>query len=267
MELLKRTAVALIFAPVLLLIFYFGEIPLLVFLTCLSILGMWEMRNMMLLKNIKLSRLLIPLNAVFLLIAALMQGIELYFALILLFLFIFFRDLFFNRLDGSIVRGSVSTFAVLYTALLPAAIYRISLLDHGPKLLILILVACWITDTFAYFVGMCFGKHRNIFTASPKKSLEGFFGGFLITLVALLVFHYFKPGFFTIEQIISAGLAAGIFGQLGDLFESMLKRDVGIKDSSNLIPGHGGILDRFDSVLVAVPIYYFLLTLINHFYK
>jgi len=261
MELLKRTAVALIFAPVLLLIFYFGDIPLLIFLAILSILGMLEMRDMMLLKGIKLSRILIPLNAIFLLVASLMQGIELYFALLLLFLLIFFRDLFFNRLEGSILRGSVSTFAVLYTALLPAAIYRVSLMDHGPKLLILILVSCWITDTFAYFIGMKFGYHRNIFNASPKKSLEGFLGGFIICIGTLLVFYHFHPQFFNIGQILAAGIAAGIFGQVGDLFESMLKRDVGIKDSSNLIPGHGGILDRFDSVLVAVPIFYFLLTL------
>ena len=263
MELLKRTVVALIFAPVLLLIFFIGDIPLLIFLMVLSILGMWEIRNMMLLKGIKLPIILISINADFLLVASLMQGMELYFSLIFLFFLIFFLDLFFNRLEGSIIRGSVSIFAVFYTALLPAAIFRVSLLPQGPLLLILILVSCWITDTFAYFIGMSIGRHRNIFTASPKKSLEGFLGGFIFCFAILLCFHYFQPHIFHLWQILAAGIAAGIFGQLGDLFESMLKRDVGIKDSSNLIPGHGGILDRFDSVLVAVPIFYFLLTLLS----
>ena len=140
-------------------------------------------------------------------------------------------------------------------------------IDKGPKLLILILVSCWITDSFAYFIGMKLGKHRGIFRVSPKKSVEGFIGGFIVTGIVLLAFHYFMPDLFTLGQIAAAILSAGIFGQIGDLFESMLKRDVGIKDSSNLIPGHGGILDRFDSVLVAIPIFYFLLTLLNHFYK
>jgi phosphatidate cytidylyltransferase len=266
MELLKRTAVAIVFIPVLLMIFYCGETPLLIFLTLLSVLGMLEIRDMMLLKGIKLSRLLIPMNAIFLLVASLLHGPELYFAFLLLFLFILSRDLFFNRLEGSIIRSSVSIFAVLYTGLLPAAIFRVSLMDRGPKLLILILVACWITDTFAYFIGMSLGKHRNIFQASPKKSLEGFIGGFLLCIVILLTFRYLERQFFNTLQILAAGVAAGIFGQLGDLFESMLKRDVGIKDSSNLIPGHGGILDRFDSVLLAIPVFYFLLTLLDRIF-
>jgi phosphatidate cytidylyltransferase len=267
MELAKRTAVACIFVPVLLLIFYFGEVPLLIFLVILSLLGMLEMRNMMHLKGINLSRLLIPLNPIFLLVASLMHGTGLYFALILLFLLIFFRDLFANRIEGSVIRGSVSIFAVLYTALLPAAIFRVSLMNHGQRLLILILVACWITDTCAYFIGMSLGKHRNIFAASPKKSLEGFIGGFGMCTVILLSFRFLEPHFFSTGQILAAAIAAGIFGQVGDLVESMLKRDVGIKDSSNLIPGHGGILDRFDSVLVAIPIFYFLLTLLNTIFK
>jgi phosphatidate cytidylyltransferase len=108
---------------------------------------------------------------------------------------------------------------------------------------------------------MSVGKHRNIFAASPKKSIEGFISGFVAAFIAAyllgILFGY------TNVQIIAMAVAAGIFGQFGDLFESILKRDAGVKDSSNLLPGHGGILDRFDSLLIAAPVLYLLLDLIK----
>ncbi len=117
----------------------------------------------------------------------------------------------------------------------------------------------WINDTFAYLSGKTFGKHKLHPRISPGKTWEGFAGGFLIT-VALGVFldHYYQQNFWW----IMGGLAS-LFSTLGDLFESSIKRDLGVKDSGNILPGHGGILDRIDSFLFVIPVYYTVLAFIK----
>lgn len=125
-----------------------------------------------------------------------------------------------------------------------------------------IFILIWSNDVFAFFVGKNFGKHKLIERVSPNKTIEGFLGGFIFTFIAaFLVAKYcssIQPiHWFTIAIIVS------IFGVLGDLIESMFKRQAHVKDSSNLLPGHGGFLDRLDSIIFATPfifIYLFLTT-------
>ncbi len=119
----------------------------------------------------------------------------------------------------------------------------------------------WVYDSCAYMVGVMFGKHRLFERISPKKSWEGFIGGFILTLVATLIFAYFTPDI-AIWKWLLFGVLIVILGTWGDLTESLLKRTVEIKDSGNILPGHGGVLDRFDSLLLLVPIIYFFLQLI-----
>ena len=115
-----------------------------------------------------------------------------------------------------------------------------------------IFVFIWINDTFAYLFGVCFGKHRLFERISPKKSWEGFFGGaFTAIAVACICAIYLHQ--LTTIQWIGYAVTVVIAGTYGDLFESLIKRTVGVKDSGNLLPGHGGILDRFDSALLAIP--------------
>lgn len=111
-------------------------------------------------------------------------------------------------------------------------------------------VSIWVYDTGAYLVGMSIGKHRLFERISPKKSWEGFFGGLIFALGAGYVFSMFEPSLSVFEWL-GFSLIIVIFATLGDLSESLLKRTVGIKDSGNILPGHGGILDRFDSILFA----------------
>lgn len=123
-------------------------------------------------------------------------------------------------------------------------------------LLLLLFILVWVNDTFAYLSGCNFGKHKLWERISPKKTWEGFWGGTVMTIVAAAlcgVFgsHYF--GGFSPWVMGMLGLVVSVFGTLGDLVESLLKRTVGVKDSGNIIPGHGGILDRIDSILVVVP--------------
>ncbi|OQY38815.1 MAG: hypothetical protein B6226_03070 [Candidatus Cloacimonetes bacterium 4572_65] len=263
MELIKRVLVAVVFIPLLLLVYYFGGVALLVFLGLLSFGATWELRNIIKEgKDLYIPILLIPLSIPIFLTSAL-KGFEYsYFIIIGTFILVAGNNVILNKIDRSASTIALSLLAVVYTVLMPASIYRISSEFPGFKLVLLLQACCWLTDSFAYFVGMKFGKHRNIFKASPKKSLEGFLGGFFLTGLCGGLLYLFTD-WFQGWHIIYAVVSAGIFGQFGDLIESIIKRDLNVKDSSNLIPGHGGIIDRFDSLFVSAPIFYFLLLLFN----
>lgn len=120
------------------------------------------------------------------------------------------------------------------------------------KLILVFFVLIWATDIGAYFAGKFFGKHSLFKRISPNKTIEGFIGGTVSNLiVALLIAYFFE--FFSFKDALAFWLIIIICGTIGDLIESMFKRQVGIKDSGKIMPGHGGLLDRFDSTLVAVP--------------
>ena len=121
-----------------------------------------------------------------------------------------------------------------------------------------IFVVIWTNDTFAYLGGISFGKHKMLKRVSPLKSWEGFLGGLIMVVPVLLIFNYFFPSFGIVSWIIF-GLLTVIFGVTGDFLESLIKRGADIKDSGNLLPGHGGILDRIDSVLIAIPVIFIYL--------
>lgn len=113
-------------------------------------------------------------------------------------------------------------------------------------------VFIWLNDTGAYLTGTLFGKHRLYPRISPKKSWEGAVGGALFTMASAVVVAHLCP-FLTVWQWVGMALVVVVFGTLGDLTESMIKRYIGIKDSGHILPGHGGILDRLDSMLFAIP--------------
>ncbi|MDQ0161767.1 phosphatidate cytidylyltransferase [Aeribacillus alveayuensis] len=118
----------------------------------------------------------------------------------------------------------------------------------------------WATDSGAYFIGKKFGKNKLWPEISPNKTIEGFFGGIASAVLVAFIFQeitHFVPSYF---QLIIISIFVSIFGQIGDLVESALKRHYHVKDSGSILPGHGGILDRFDSLLFVLPILYFLLT-------
>lgn len=144
---------------------------------------------------------------------------------------------------------------ILYVGLLFGFLLQLRNLPQGNYLLIFLFVLNWLSDTFAYFVGKASGKTKLAPKVSPNKTVEGSLGGIFGAVIgSLLLGSYILD--LTIFQLIVIGGTVSIFGQLGDLAESALKRMADIKDSGNLIPGHGGVLDRFDSVLFTAPLLY-----------
>lgn len=133
------------------------------------------------------------------------------------------------------------------------------LYDRGGYLIITIMATIWVCDSAAYFLGLAFGKHKLFPRVSPKKSWEGAIAGFVFSIIAVIAAKYIMLDFMTWTQIIGVGLIVGVFGQIGDLIESLIKRDANVKDSSSFIPGHGGVFDRFDSLIFSAPLVYLFL--------
>ena len=134
---------------------------------------------------------------------------------------------------------------------------------YNYKLPLLLLALTWVNDTFAYLTGTLFGKHKMTPVLSPGKTWEGFFGGLVFTILGGWIIHRITGTFSSSVWIMISSLTVG-FGLLGDLFESKLKRKYNVKNSGTLLPGHGGILDRFDSLLFAASAVYLLLLIIAY---
>lgn len=157
-----------------------------------------------------------------------------------------------------------SFFILLYAPLMFSFIYRIRLIEYGVYLVWMVFVSSWVSDTCAYLVGVMLGKHKLAPVLSPKKSIEGSIGGIAGSALAGALFGYVFSAY--VSQDINLMFVCAILGgmgsvisQIGDLAASAIKRQNEIKDYGTLIPGHGGIMDRFDSVIVTAPIIYFLI--------
>lgn len=156
--------------------------------------------------------------------------------------------------------------AFLYIPFLMAHLLMLRLLPLGSNWLLLIMLIVMTNDSAAYYIGSAFGKHRLYEAVSPKKSIEGALGGLFGSLAGTLLAKFtFFPQLGFSDAIITA-VVIGIIGQLGDLFESLLKRSFGVKDSGSIFPGHGGVLDRMDSIIFAAPVtYYYAIYLFGRF--
>jgi len=160
---------------------------------------------------------------------------------------------------------SITLFGTIYIAVFLMFIPLIRGSENGRLLIWYVFFAAWMTDTFAYLIGMKFGKHK-FSQISPKKSIEGCIAGTVGATIVILIYTYICNTYWGLNMnyayITVVAIILSIIGQIGDLAASSIKRYVGIKDFSNLIPGHGGMLDRFDSVIFIAPFAYILLCLI-----
>ncbi|MCL2640021.1 MAG: phosphatidate cytidylyltransferase [Phycisphaerales bacterium] len=165
-----------------------------------------------------------------------------------------------QKVEGAMANAGATLLAITYLGVLPGFFLPICL-THSAWMLLAIIAVVKAADTGAYAVGRLIGKHKLIPWLSPGKTIEGFIGGIALSaIVSLLLLHFTLPAF-SIPMSLLAGIILGAIGQAGDLLESLLKRDAGVKDSGRL-PGFGGILDILDSPLLAAPAAYWLLKLV-----
>lgn len=135
---------------------------------------------------------------------------------------------------------------------------------YNPSIILLLFILTWTFDTFAYLVGVKYGKHKMFPSISPKKSWEGFFGGMVFTIIAGIISQFYFRSFFEnikLELILIFSIILPFTATLGDFIESYFKRKANVKDSGNIIPGHGGILDRMDAFMITIPVLYILINL------
>lgn len=196
---------------------------------------------------------------------------EVFIPYLFLLLYIFISELYLKK-KNPIHNWAYAMMSQVYIAL-PFSLLNIlayysldgeSVSGFTPILPLSIFIFNWVNDTGAYCTGMLFGKHRLFERISPKKSWEGSIGGGVFSILAAWAMSHFFP-FMSTGVWIGLGLTVVVFGTWGDLTESLMKRTLGIKDSGNILPGHGGMLDRFDSTLMAVPaavLYLYIMSLI-----
>lgn len=176
---------------------------------------------------------------------------------------VIFTELYRNR--GSAILNIGSTFlGIFYIGLCFLSLIEIreyfTEYDWGGLMIIAMLAGIWLCDSAAFFGGLTFGKHRLFERVSPKKSWEGAIFGFVFSVLGLVAAQYWFLNFLSLWDAVVIGVIIGTIGQMGDLVESLLKRDAGVKDSSALIPGHGGMFDRFDSLIASSPVVFIYLS-------
>lgn len=185
-------------------------------------------------------------------------------------IYIFARSIFDE--SPHLLRDSGNSLLSQIMIALPLALgvaitYRSEMGVFNGRPLLILYILIWINDTGAYLVGSTCGRHKLLPKVSPKKSVEGFVGGMLLSMIAASLIPLFTQGSMVWQEVALAVLLGAVVSAsatIGDLLESVLKRNAGVKDSGNIIPGHGGILDRIDSLLLVVPVTMVLYLLIDY---
>jgi len=162
-----------------------------------------------------------------------------------------------QRPKEAIVDIAVTLLGMIYIGWFFSYFLFIRALNDGSAYMFFLCGTIWALDVVAYLVGSRFGRHRLFPSVSPKKSIEGALAGFAVCLIAAGVFGYYA-GFSLLHSLVLGGLL-GVVAQVSDLVESLIKRDVGVKDSGAILPGHGGFLDRMDSFILTAPVMYYYL--------
>lgn len=266
-QFLKRMFSGIFLICVLLIVLYVGGDLLFCACAILSIVGLIELFRVFKLANSMLAYVgyLLTVFYYIILIFYKSTGILLFLITLLLFLLIFYV---FSYPKYNIKEVAMIFFGIIYVAITFSFIYLIrEKNEYGKYVVWLIFIASWGSDTFAYCTGILFGKHKFLPLLSPNKTIEGVIGGIfgaaiLGSIYNLLFLQHFDADITYSTLRIAVACATGaIISMLGDLTASAIKRDYNVKDYGNIIPGHGGILDRFDSVIFTAPALFFVLSI------
>ena len=269
--LLPRILTALVGLPLVIAAVHFGGIFYMAFIAAIIILCVYEYGLMLLTSGKPVSRVSLTIFSVIMTLAAVLgrlPSMEEYpsnlnsFFIALTVVGIFLVEILTPKRSLERVANTfLGVFLIPWTL---AHLINIRMTDpYGEFFTYIIFFTVWATDIAAYFVGTALGKHRLNEEVSPKKSWEGAIAGAIVgVLTALLCWNLFFPWYITWVTAAALGLLITFLGQLSDLAESLIKRSAGVKDSSSILPGHGGILDRFDSYLLIAPVLYYVILFI-----
>jgi phosphatidate cytidylyltransferase len=263
-----RVLVSVLAIPVILVVSYLGGYYFLLFILMISLISFFEFSKLVRNKNMYTNVWLGLLSVFFFVTNSYLKIVDNYASLLLFVAVVSIIELFRNK-SSALMNLGATLLGTLYIGLFSASLVSIRefyILENylfGGLLIISIFAAIWICDSAAYYIGGAFGKHKLFPRVSPKKSWEGAWAGFVFAIVAMIAAKLISLNFLSWGSIIGIGIIIGILGQIGDLIESLFKRDSGVKDSSQFIPGHGGIFDRFDSLIFSAPFILILLKLIE----
>ena len=267
----QRIITAIIAIPIALFLIRMGGVLYAAGVTVLAYVGWRELRNMLVGAGDKIYAITGCLPVIALVIAAAVSGDKTILPILVISVIAIMLDTLFHYRDGRwISETALGFFGVMYVGVLFAhfvflrnltgKVYSAGFMGQlslGEALLWTVMFGTWASDTFAYFTGSLLGRHKLCPSISPNKTIEGFVGGIVGTMLSVTGLGVLFS--FPLLPMAGLGLCIALIATLGDLVESVIKRATGIKDSGSLIPGHGGILDRFDSVMFTVPfVYYFV---------
>ncbi len=252
----KRTITGSILVATLIAAILWNQYSFGILFLIITVMSSLELSKLFIQTGVAVPRIIIAFLAalIFIFNYTVQQGVGVpYIYLIIPILSIFAYELFANK-KNSLNNLVYTMFVPIYVSLPFSFLSNIAFFNevYSPVLLLGFFVFMWSNDTGAYLVGSSMGKHPLLKRISPKKTIEGFLGGvLLVQIVAILIFYLTTT--FRLVDWMAIGLIVSISGTVGDLVESMLKRNLDVKDSGSLFPGHGGLLDRFDGVLFAAP--------------
>lgn len=257
---LKRLISALVLLPPVILLVYKGSIYLQILVGLVVLLCSIEYYKMLGFRSYDFVFAIIFTLLIYIGVFSLSENVIYWITLLLIIAGLYILFSLKEVKDASARLGYLFT-GMIYIGLFPSFIPLIREYDkeNGFYYLFTFLSVIWLSDTFAYFAGKTFGRHKLYEMISPKKTIEGSVGGVIGGILGVYIISLFFQKSPSINFVLLVGVLVNLIGQAGDLFESMFKRDKGIKDSGDLIPGHGGMLDRVDAIIFSAPIMYLIL--------
>ncbi len=266
----KRILTSVVALPVLVAFVVIGALPLKLALAAIAGIGLYELfmavsKRIMLVHYVSFAFSLFY----FLLLDTIHPMRNSVFILLILFTILIMCVLVFRHETNTVVDGAVALFGFFYVVVMLSTIYLVRMAHFGSYFVWLVFIAAWGSDTGAYFAGSYFGKHKLTPKLSPKKTVEGAIGGVVAASVIAAVYGIILSQLFDISDFnivlgcVVTGLAGSVFSQIGDLTASAIKRFNNIKDYGKILPGHGGVLDRFDSVLFTAPAVYLMMLILR----
>lgn len=261
----SRIIVSVLGVPLIIFASLIGGLLFLILFTAIAVIAFYELSELLVKKNRKINNLIGLLTVSFSVFNFYLNLIPNELLLIIVFLLFLITELYSKNSSSLENLGAIS-FSYLYSTLLTASIILIReyfsnnvVYFQGGYIVLGMFISIWLCDTGAYFIGKIYGNRKLYPTVSPNKSWEGAFAGFIFSVIGMLTAHFLFIDFITLTDSLILGSIIGITAQFGDLIESMFKRDAVVKDTSKILAGHGGILDRFDSVFFSAPFVYFYL--------